>query len=83
MAWKDKAKLLDAYAFKGDQIFVTGAMVSRRYQDQHGNEKMVWEVRVEDIEFLTTKAEREKLKQDELKDEPVENILDDDSDFPF
>lgn len=78
VAWNAKAKLLDSYAFKGDLLCVTGAMISRNYQDEKGQDKLIWEVRVEDVEFLTTKAEREKLKEDELAEEPV-----DDSDLPF
>ena len=92
VAWREKAELLAKYCKKGDLINIMGAMGSRKY-DNAGEQATVWEVNIEDVEFLTTRADREqsqaeeklKTKTKSKSKEPELTPLDDidDDDLPF
>lgn len=55
VAWRDKADLVAKYCSTGDLVYVSGTMKSRKYE-----EHIIWETNLDDIEFCTSKAEREK-----------------------
>lgn len=58
VAWREKANLISQYCKKGDRIYLSGSMGSRTYDKGDGTKPTVWEVNIEDLEFLTTKSER-------------------------
>lgn len=57
-AWRERAETIANFCKKGDLVYIVGYMTSRDYEDKDGTKKTFWEVNVEDIEFLTSKAER-------------------------
>lgn len=59
LAWRVIAENIMQYCKKGDLVSISGSIDDRWYEAD-GVRKQVWEVTVEDIEFLTTKEEREK-----------------------
>ena len=73
IAWKEKAKIIEKYCKKGDNIALIGAMTSRSY-DKDGARQTFWELTVEDVEFLGGGKEQ--------KSEPSLIEIDDDG-LPF
>lgn len=69
IAWKEKAKNIEKYCKKGDNIALIGAMTSRSY-DKDGTRQTFWELTVEDVEFLGGSKEQ--------KSEPSPVEIDDD-----
>lgn len=65
VGWKEKGKLVAKYCKKGSLINISGTMSSRSYNGEDGVKKTVWEVVVEDIEFLSGKEE---IKMEEVDD---------------
>lgn len=60
VAWRTLAENIMKFCKKGDLVQISGSMGDRWYEKQDGSKEHVWEVTVDDIEFLTTKEEREK-----------------------
>jgi single-strand DNA-binding protein len=58
VAWRTQAENIMQFCKKGDLVSVSGSLGSRVYETEGGS-KLVWELTIEDIEYLTTKAERE------------------------
>jgi len=46
-----RAGVISKYFKKGDGIVLSGAMVSREYDDKSGNKRKAWSVNVNDFEF--------------------------------
>lgn len=61
VAWRELAETISKYCKKGDLVYIMGSMESRKY-DNAGETQTVWEIKVDDIEFLTTRAEREQAE---------------------
>ena len=60
VAWRTQAENIMQFCKKGDLISIIGSLESRQYENETGEKQLVWEVNIEDVEYLTTKAEREK-----------------------
>lgn len=50
-----RAGVIQQYFHKGDGIDLRGVMQSRKYQDKDGNNRIAWEVIVQDFEFPISK----------------------------
>ena len=59
VAWRKTAELMREYVKKGDRIGVVGEMQTRSYEAQDGTKRYVTEVVVSEVEFLTSKSERQ------------------------
>lgn len=57
VAWRNTAKFISQYFKKGSLIAVSGVLTSRKYQDNNGNNRTVFEVVVDDAEFCESKGE--------------------------
>ena len=94
VAWREKAELIHKYCKKGSMLQISGSMSRRSYEKQDGTKQTIWEINVEDIEFLSSTNEesaenKEKTttktkskatpKQAELT--PLDDIDDDDLSF--
>lgn len=94
VAWREKAELIHKYCKKGSMLQISGSMGSRSYEKQDGTKQTIWEINVEDVEFLSSTneegTEREekamtktkskaKPKQAELM--PLDDV--DDENLPF
>ena len=51
IAWKDKATFMNKYVKKGDLVAITGVLQTRQYQDKNGQNRVIIEVYVEQIDL--------------------------------
>ena len=57
LAWREKAELIHKYCKKGSMLQISGSMGSRSYEKQDGTRQTIWEINVEDVEFLSSTNE--------------------------
>ena len=57
VAWRNTAEFICRYFTKGQQMAVSGYLISRTYEDKSGNKRTVYEVLAESVEFCGSKAE--------------------------
>lgn len=55
VAWNATAEFVCKYFFKGKQALVSGPFQSRKWQDKNGNNRLNWEILVQDIYFADEK----------------------------
>lgn len=55
--WRGTAEFVGKYFNKGDMIAVVGSLESRKYKDKDGNNRTVWEVKAEKVNFCGGKKE--------------------------
>lgn len=51
VAWGKSAAFLLSYFHKGDGIVIDGRLESRKWKDKDGNNRVSWEVQIENMEF--------------------------------
>lgn len=78
VAWRNTAEFVAKYFKKGNRIALTGVLTSRKYQDQNGVNRTVYEVVVDNVEFVESKPNPADIKR-----EPEFEELPNDSDLPF
>ena len=85
VAWRNNAEFVCRYFKKGDAMEVSGALTSRKYQDQNGNNRVAFEVECDDVSFCLTngKAEAEDQPQFTTQAEPQFENIKDGEDLPF
>lgn len=91
VAWRNNAEFVTRYFKKGTKIEVSGMLTSRQYKDQNGNNRIVFEVVVDEAEFAESKKEPSGSENQapaynpyNVPDAPrFEEITDDDEDLPF
>ena len=49
--WRGTAEFVGKYFGKGDMIAVIGSLESRKYKDKDGNNRIVWEVKADKLNF--------------------------------
>lgn len=75
-AWRGTAEAIAKYCKKGHKLAVTGSVQTRTYEDNNGVKRKVFDIIVQDVEFLTPKAESSQSK-------PTLQPMDDDDGIPF
>lgn len=55
VVWRQGAEYLCQYAHKGDIVAAKGSLESRKWTDKNGNNRLNWEIRVEEVELLSSK----------------------------
>lgn len=55
--WRKTAEFVSKYFKKGDMIAVVGSLESRKYKDKDGNNRTVWEVKADKVNFCGGKKE--------------------------
>ena len=98
IAWRQTANFISKYFTKGKMIGIEGCIRTRKYTDQEGNNRNVFEILVDTAQFVdmptnnTPKADTgenleqfaEKLKQAEKSSGvDIDVAIDDDGDLPF
>lgn len=87
VAWRNMADNIHKFCEKGSLLQISGTMSSRFYEKENGTRQTVWEISVEDVEFLSSKAESgsqekdtktSKRKSSDVDMEPI-----DDDNLPF
>lgn len=78
--WRGTAEFIGKYFKKGDMIAVVGSLESRKYKDKDGNNRTVWEVKADKVNFCGGKKE---VTQDNAQN--FEDVSDElsDEDLPF
>ena len=89
-AWRGLAETIARYTKKGKKVAVTGSIEIRNYEDNQGVKRTAVDIIVQDVEFLTPKANGESFddfaeapRQSAPKKKPTLQAMDDDSDIPF
>lgn len=95
VAWRQTAEFISKYFAKGKMIGVEGSLQTRKYQDRNGDNRIAYEVIVNQAHFLGSKEINndntdklpefaEKLENaQKLSGVDIDNALDDDGDLPF
>lgn len=88
--WRKQAENLSQYMKKGDRIYVEGKLMTRSWDDKEsGQKRYTTEVQVDNLQFLTTKAEREGAASAPVPEPPEppadspETNADQSDDLPF
>lgn len=78
--WRGTAEFVGKYFKKGDMIAVVGSLESRKYKDKDGNNRTVWEIKTDKVNFCGGKKE---VSQENTQ--PFEDVSDELSgeDLPF
>lgn len=66
--WRGTAEFVGKYFSKGDMIAVVGSLESRKYKDKDGNNRTVWEVKAEKVNFCGGKKESSQNTDEEFQD---------------
>lgn len=78
--WRGTAEFVGKYFSKGDMIAVVGSLEIRKYKDKDGNNRTVWEVKADKVNFCGGKKE---VSQDNTQTfEDVSDEISDDT-LPF
>lgn len=57
--WRQGAEYLTKYGAKGNMVAVTGALTTRKWQDQNGNNRVNYEVTCDTVELLESRSSGE------------------------
>ena len=90
-AWRGQAETIARYTKKGNKVAVTGSVQLRNYEDNQGVKRTAVDIIVQDVEFLTPKANGESFDEPmdaprsaaPARKKPVLREMDDDNDIPF
>jgi single-strand DNA-binding protein len=55
VAWRQTAEFITKYFSKGSMIGIEGSIQTRRYQDKEGNNRTVFEVIANNVQFIESK----------------------------
>ena len=73
VVWEKIAEICCQYLKKGSKVGITGEMQSRQYEGEKGK-RTIWEIRADNIEFLSPKSEESKTEKtylEELQDDDL------------
>ena len=62
-AWKNTAEIICKYFQKGQQIIVTGELISSSYTAPDGSTRYTWRVRADNVEFCGKREARPQPQQ--------------------
>jgi single-strand DNA-binding protein len=82
-SWRGTAEAVAKYCKKGHKICVIGSVQTRTYEDNEGRKRTVFDIAVQEVEFLTPKANVEADEPRTIRSKPTLQAMDDDSDIPF
>ena len=57
VCWRGLADMVSKFFKKGKEIVVSGEMQSRKWQDNEGNNRIVWEILANAVDFCGSKTE--------------------------
>ena len=84
-AWRGTAEFISNYFRKGSMIVVSGRLQSRKWEDQEGNKRTGWDIKVDSVYFGESRlAESTEAKPGPTEySSPFREISDEDGDCPF
>lgn len=80
VAWRGLAESIFHYCKKGNKVAVSGSIQLRNYEDNQGIKRTAVDIVVQDVEFLTPKAQEE---EEPRRKKPTLQELYDTPDCPF
>lgn len=80
--WGKSAEFAAEHLNKGDQIIVSGRMESRKYTDKQGNNRISWEIQVDEFDFFGKRGNNTSAANTTADSTP-DFAEPDDSDAPF
>ena len=82
VAWRQTAEFICKYFSKGSSIGIEGAIQTRKYQDKNGNNRVAFEVVVNNAHFIESKK-ADPLQAVQNKLEEYGDFTETDEDLPF
>ena len=79
--WRGTAEFVGKYFNKGDMIAVVGSLESRKYKDKDGNNRTIWEVKADKVNFCGGKKENNEPQSASTFDDVQEELSGED--LPF
>lgn len=89
VAWGKLGEIIAQYASKGSPLLVSGRLEQRGYEDKDGNKRSVFEVVVDEFNFIGSKSDSDRqsddrpLQQHEVLDKAKEVVPEDIDDRPI
>ena len=86
VAWRQTAELITKFFKKGSMIGIEGSIQTRKYKDKDGNNRTVFEVIANNIQFVESKRNNDTNEQSNSFSNATENDFtefDDSEDLPF
>ena len=80
--WRGTAEFVGKYFKKGDMIAVVGSLESRKYKDKEGNNRTVWEVKADKVNFCGGKNGENKYSSEPIFEDVTDEVLSGE-DLPF
>ena len=81
VCWRGLADMVSKHFTKGKEILVKGAMQSRKWQDNDGNNRISWEIQADTVDFCGSKGNSTPTTQNTTQGEF--EAIEDDEDLPF
>ena len=78
VAWRQNAEFVAKYFKKGNMIGIEGSIQTRKYTDKNGNNKVVFEVIANNVQFAESKTA---TAQENTNSEDLGDVSDDDLTF--
>jgi single-strand DNA-binding protein len=66
VAWEQRAEFISKYFAKGSEIRILGEIQTRKWQDQNGNNRTAFEIRVQESGFCGSKNSQGNTQADPL-----------------
>jgi single-strand DNA-binding protein len=82
-AWRGLGETIARYCKKGNKVAVVGSIQLRNYEDNQGVKRTAVDIIVNDVEFLTPKANDEEPTPTAKKKPTLTPMDDGDDDYPF
>ena len=81
--WGKRAEFVDKFFLKGKEILVQGSHEARKYKDKEGNERTIWELKANQVEFCGGKNDGGSSSQTPAAAIPEGFTPIEDDDIPF
>lgn len=86
VAWGSLAEICKQYLNKGQQVYIEGRLQTRRWEDENGARRTSVEVVAKEMVMLGDRKKKADQNDDAFEDQEtyeVENLIDEDDEFPF
>ena len=81
VGWRKTAELICKHFTKGSRIAIEGSIQTRRYQDQNGNNRTMFEVVANNVHFVDSKKDGKPSVDVNPDADPLKSFADRNSDF--
>jgi len=83
MAWGQTAVFISKYFPKGKMIYIAGELQSKKYKDKDGNNRISWEINVQNVTFCGDKTVQSEPAQTQTAASIQMQEVSNDEDLPF